>query len=442
MIASFGLTSLVWRGAFWGNFHIGVFSGHLLVRLILVGTERIGSRRGGIEHGGAMTLRSAVNRKAGGRQVWIELSLLEHWGAQPHGIPRVTQNIFVQSLSRQDIRYFYYHRTRRTFVATQDIRYFIDLAAGSAAYAPHLLPGGLPFSNELGSADSVFFSEAGWDHPEYLGALLDLRARHAGATFQCLTHDLIAIRYPQFFEHDFGSRVRVFLRGLTKVWDRYVCVSESTSRDVRQLLDPSAVTAVVRIGDDIGREVSCVACTGGLGPYVLCVGTQEVRKNHILLYFVWRRLAQQLGQACPKLLMVGRPGWLSGDVMNMFARDPVLSGLIEVRQDISDDLLVGLMRGCLFTVFPSFYEGWGLPVGESYFRGKVCVSSNTSSLPEVNPFPELMFDPYDHQEAFEKILSLISAPSDLMRYEAEIPKVFRPQTWSQFFETLIDLVSE
>lgn len=383
-----------------------------------------------------------MSRKASGGGVWVELSLLEHWGPQPHGIPRVAQNVFIQSLSRQDILYFYYDRTLRAFVATQDIRYFIDLATGRAAYVPHLLPKGRPFIDELGSADHVFFSEAGWDHPEYLDRLLDLRARHLGATFQCLTYDLIAIRYPQFFERGFGSRVSVFLSALPKVCDRYVCVSESTARDVRQLLDPSAVTAVVRIGDDIVREASCVARADGLTPYVLCIGTQEIRKNHILLYFVWRRLAQQLGRACPKLLLVGRPGWLSGDVMNLFARDPVLNGLIEVRSGISDDSLVGLIKGCLFTVFPSFYEGWGLPVGESYFWGKVCVTSNTSSLPEVNPFPELMFDPYDHQEAFEKILSLISSPSVLMRYEAEIPKVFRPQTWPQFFEALIDLVSK
>lgn len=369
--------------------------------------------------------------------VWIEISLIEHWGPRPHGIPRVSQNLFLQGLGYDDIRFFYFHRVSGDFIATENTKIFADIAVGKEQYADDKLPSGVLLTAELQSGDRILFTEAGWDHACYVESLLNLRGSHPGVAFQCLVYDLIAIRFPQFFEAEFGERVRDYLWSLPRFCDRYLCISESTAKDVRELLSSTADVRVLRLGSDIAAGFADeVPVTGLEGSYVLAVGTIEIRKNHLLLYYVWRRLSSTLGDKCPRLVLVGRKGWIAGDVYTLFRTDPAVSDLVEIRHDVSNQELVALYRNSLFTVFPSFYEGWGLPASESLYFGKVCVTSNTSSIPEINPFPELMFDPYDHQEAFRIIRSLIESPDSRKRYEAIIAGKHRVQTWRQFFADL------
>ncbi|MBU9355027.1 glycosyltransferase family 4 protein [Burkholderia multivorans] len=371
-------------------------------------------------------------------QVWIEISVFDHWGPKPHGIPRVTQNIFIESLRRPHLRYFYYHPIRERFVVVEDPAYFLALARGERVFNPLELPDGSMFADALSDGARGLFSAVGWDHPGYFEQLCALRRRCPGLMVQFVVYDLIAIKYPHFFTREFGGRVQDFLRLLPLVCDRFMCISHSTASDVRALLKEDADTRVISIGGDVdnvdarGTDTRPTAAY----PFVLCVGTLEVRKNHLLLYYVWRKLAQHLGLSCPKLVLVGRPGWLSGDVVYLLLNDPLTAHLVEIRHDVSNHELVTLFKDCLFTVFPSFYEGWGLPAWESLFYGKVCATSNTASLPEINPFPQLMFDPYDHNQAFDVIRMLIEEPDTLARYETQIPLTFRSRTWRACFDEL------
>ncbi|WP_143136862.1 glycosyltransferase [Burkholderia ubonensis] len=370
--------------------------------------------------------------------VWIEISVFDHWGPKPHGIPRVTQNIFIESLKKTGLRYFYYHPTREQFIVTEDLAYFVALAKGERRFEPAELPDGPLFTNALSGRARGLFSAVGWDHPGYFGQLAELRRCRPDFAIQFVVYDLIAIKYPQFFTREFGGRVQDFLRALPLVCDRFMCISQSTASDVRALLKADADTRVILIGGDIDDVSNAPADSPSpvARPFVLCVGTLEIRKNHILLYYVWRRLAEHLGASCPKLVLVGRPGWLSGDVAYLFLNDPLTADLVEIRHDVSNRELVTLFSNCLFSVFPSFYEGWGLPAWESLFYGKVCATSNTASLPEINPFPQLMFDPYDHKQAFDVIRMLIEEPDTLAEYEAQIPAKFPRQTWETCFDEL------
>ena len=118
--------------------------------------------------------------------------------------------------------------------------------------------------------------------------------------------------------------------------------------------------------------------------YVLYVSTLDVRKNHRLLFQVWKRLIAKHGaDAVPDLVCVGRKGALTDDFLSELENARHLGGRIVVEHDVDDAGLARLYAGCLFTVFPSIAEGWGIPVTESLAHGKYCVASNASSLPEV-----------------------------------------------------------
>lgn len=130
-------------------------------------------------------------------------------------------------------------------------------------------------------------------------------------------------------------------------------------------------------------------------PYVLCVGTIESRKNVWMLARVWKSLHQELGADAPRLLIAGRKGWLIADFEDFMAGNGAVDGLVRVFEQPSDADLHYLYRNCLFSVYPSLYEGWGLPIGESLWLGRPLACSNTSAMPEAGGDMADYFDPHD-----------------------------------------------
>jgi glycosyltransferase involved in cell wall biosynthesis len=93
-----------------------------------------------------------------------------------------------------------------------------------------------------------------------------------------------------------------------------------------------------------------------------------------------------------------------------------------------------LYRHCLFTVFPSLYEGWGLPVAESLAFGKFCISSDRGALPEVGGDLVEYLDPWDTVAWTEALRKYTSEPERLRERESRIRSRFRLKTWEQFGE--------
>ena len=140
-------------------------------------------------------------------------------------------------------------------------------------------------------------------------------------------------------------------------------------------------------------DVTAVRARHGLArPYALFVGTIQPRKNVVRLAQAYARLAQ--GGVPWDLVLAGAPGWLS---------DPLLAELEELSLGdrlhrlgyVPDGDLPALLRGALFFVFPSLFEGFGLPVLEAQSYGVPVVTSNNSALPEVAGDAALLVDPTD-----------------------------------------------
>ncbi len=120
-------------------------------------------------------------------------------------------------------------------------------------------------------------------------------------------------------------------------------------------------------------------------PYALFVGTVESRKNHLLALRAWARLIEQDGpEAVPDLVCVGRLGWHADSFLDEYVSTRGLDGKVSVlSSSISDEELARFYAHAEFTVYPSRYEGWGLPVSESLAFGKLPVVAYNSSLPEA-----------------------------------------------------------
>ena len=120
-------------------------------------------------------------------------------------------------------------------------------------------------------------------------------------------------------------------------------------------------------------------------PYVLFVGTIESRKNHRLALEAWRRLLERHDPGVvPDLVCIGRLGWHASEFLDEYITTCGLGGKVSVLSNsVSDEELAEFYWHADFTLYPSRYEGWGLPVGESIAFGKVPVVADNSSLREV-----------------------------------------------------------
>ena len=171
-------------------------------------------------------------------------------------------------------------------------------------------------------------------------------------------------------------------------------------------------------------------------PYVLAVGPITGRKNGGNLIRAWRKLAARLPKdRLPLLVFAGNE---AGDSVVRCGLNEDIAGWDKLRFICSpcDFDLHCLYKNCLFTVYPSLYEGWGLPISESLWHGKVCATSNVSSMPEVGGKRCEYFDPTDPDNMAQVIERLILDPTYL---DACARRIDHAQllTWEQAAKALL-----
>ena len=224
----------------------------------------------------------------------------------------------------------------------------------------------------------------------FLGALwisdaLMLAARHAhdqGAKLVTLLYDLT----PVLDAHHTAGVNRLFERYLTiagTLASAVPAISASSRRDFERyclerewIAAPGSSTQLPPGITPHGKES---AESPWPRPYALFVGTIEGRKNHLLAMKAWQQLDNP-----PDLVCVGRLGWNANEFLDQYLATKGLGGNVSVIDSgVSDRELHDLYLHAQFTVYPSSYEGWGLPVSESLAFGKVTVVADNSSLREA-----------------------------------------------------------
>jgi len=160
----------------------------------------------------------------------------------------------------------------------------------------------------------------------------------------------------------------------------------------------------------------------------MSVGTIEPRKNHRLLVEAYRAYATAVADPMP-LVLAGGKGWLMDDFIAE-ATDERLPGRIIFTGYVSDDELIWLYRNCYANLYPSLFEGFGLPVLEGMQFGAATISSNSSSLPEVGGDAAIMLAPESAGAWTAEMLRLAADPAERDRLKeaaTERAKAFNSQ---------------
>lgn len=296
-----------------------------------------------------------------------------------------------------------------------------------------------------------------WNFRGYADYLARQKATRPQMRLSVFVHDLIPWYGNKFVGDGVAPKFLAYMRAYLALADRLVCNSNATLADVRRFAGeqglPVPPSTVVPLAHEFPEPAFKVVIPNGEGPearegvrrlmgarFVLCVGTIEERKNSLALLKVWNALAQEHPFDLPLLVFAGRSAEHYKPFMHYAAATGWCGGQAVWLNGVRDGELAWLYENCLFTVFPSFMEGWGLPVGESLWFGKPCVASNTSSLPEVGGDLCDYVDPAD-TAALHAAVRRMTFDAAYRESRAAAITAAPLRTWSETCDSLIAAIS-
>ena len=253
-------------------------------------------------------------------------------------------------------------------------------------------------------------------------------------------HDLIPVARPQYTTKLTRQSFSRYLAQVAPSRPTFITTSKNTQDDLKDYCRQSGLdqptTIACPLGDnplDPNQPADEIRDLAGQ-PFILSVGTIEPRKNHQLLLEAYRKDADGI---LPTLCIAGRVGWLVGDLLSELKNHP----RIMLLTNTTDSQLAWLYQNCAYTVFPSLYEGWGLPVAESLAWGCPTLASNAASLPEVGGDLADYFDPTDSDQLLDLMKKYLDEKTNLAR-RRKIKRDYRPLPWANSVDHLLEAVTQ
>ncbi len=227
-------------------------------------------------------------------------------------------------------------------------------------------------------------------------------------------HDMTFFLFPELHTAWRQRVMRFFAARALKNAEGVLFVSEATRRDADRLFPQGrGLRRVAPLGVSSGRvievahsgPISALRSLGISQPYLLFVGTLEPRKNIVRIVQAFERVA--VGYQDLTLVLAGKPGWHTGGLINAIEGSPMRSRIHRLGfvSGPEKDLL---LRNCAVLVYPSLYEGFGLPILEGMAAGAPVITSNSSSMPEVAGDGAILVDPSSVEDIASAIQELLS----------------------------------
>jgi len=261
-----------------------------------------------------------------------------------------------------------------------------------------------------------------------------------------VVHDLAIYRHPKWFPGGQWWARRVVVPASVKRAEAVVCVSKNTKQDLLTLFSvrPEKVQVIypgveVSIDCSSAEEAEVVKKYGAAGDYLFFIGTIEPRKNIANLLKAFHAFIGENEEEKVKLIVAGAPGWKCAAVLKMLGHENRFARVSYVGA-VSDKERNVLMKNCRAFVFPSYYEGFGLPVAEAMALGVPVITSDNSSLREIADDAAVLVDPHDPAALARSFKSVLH--DKVLRYQLisrgkERVKLF---DWQIMVEKIVELL--
>ena len=366
------------------------------------------------------------------------------------GIVRVECALAGQLLQRRDldVKFVCYHSPSASFVEVpRDIVAHNLVASYQATLRSEKARPAFQNSDPQRYADIVSVGSSWMQNHEYVSDLNEF-ARRNGLRLSILMHDMTPYLFPHWYPVGYAEVWNENCRALVSRCSKVIIYSQSTLNDLTDFCEEFGIimppAARIKLADDIGdlggerseNGLAAIRKFSGL-PFILAVGGIHMRKNYGLLADVWTMLRKNMGDATPHLVIVGGVAWNGSELARAISEDRRMKDRIHILTNIDDTSLAELYDLCLFTVYPSLYEGWGLPVGESLAHGKICLASNASSMKEIAPDYTDLLDPLDRSVWAAWIQHYATSKTARGYREKQILAGYIPLSWKDTMDGVI-----
>jgi glycosyltransferase involved in cell wall biosynthesis len=356
----------------------------------------------------------------------VSLAYVQHY--RPYALAVLCRGSRTFSLSQQNSeRCFDLLLDDRPGGATAALRY----------WASALLLGWWPD----GIAGNLLFNTGhmGLEDPRYAVSL-----RKSGTRLISVVHDLIPITHPEYCRPGRRERHIERMRNVARFASGVVVNSHSTMRAFRVFCVDSGLNPPPIIVAPLGINLLAQRPERApdKAPYFVVLGNIEPRKNHWMLLQLWRRLVDSLGATAPRLIVIGQRAWECENVVDLLERCEQLRGFVVEHPSCRDGELVNTLRHARALLYPSFVEGFGLPIAEALSLGVPVIASDLPVFREFAGEAPEYADPLDGVRWLELIQDY--ARSDSRRRADQIARIqaFSPPTWGQHFHQVDQLVAE
>lgn len=303
--------------------------------------------------------------------------------------------------------------------------------------------------------ESVFFDmDTVWKtrvRRSYLYPLLKAK----GVKIIPFVQDIIGVTHPQFCPSDDVLNFLDFVGAVAEYGDEIIVTSHATKGAVEELCGrlqtPCPPIEIVPLGGDFKRtskKLSRITINQGIsadiskiaesGPYLLMVGTIDPRKNHKLLLDAYEGGLKELPM---NLVIAGHKGWNVDDFLERMERHEDFGKGIWHVNGASDEEIDYLYQHCYALAFPSYIEGYGLPIIESMVRGVPVIAADTPINMEVGGEYALYFGQDKPEELVNTVAELISKPETYGALKEKL-KNFIPPTWEETAKGILRILWE
>lgn len=297
--------------------------------------------------------------------------------------------------------------------------------------------------------DIVFSAGINWD-PRPLAEIIKAK-KAIGFKFSQVIYDATPLITPQLHAVEAYEWYNRFFYLSTLASDTIIYGGETAMRDGKDWQSsfgwPIADGIALKFGSDIAPQLehshdeAILHDMGITGPFMLSVGTLEIRKNHETLYKAYLKLLAEGFEQLPQLVFVGGAGWKAKDLFDIISRDNRVKGKILILRT-SDQQLDVLYRHCKFTLLASLYEGWSLTLPESLGYQKFCLTSDVDPLRETGRDLVDYIHPWDIAEWANKIRYYTLQDDELQHREERIRNEWIPISWADCaHQVIVDLKS-